>query len=43
MEGDQRDAQKFIQDRQNVQFKSGSKDTLLEKYCVRRIACGHGG
>jgi hypothetical protein len=24
MEGDQRDAQKFIQDRQNVQFKSGS-------------------
>ena len=24
LEGDQRDAQKFIQDRQNVQFKSGS-------------------
>ena len=24
MEGDQREAQKFIQDRQNVQFKSGS-------------------
>jgi hypothetical protein len=24
MEGDQKDAQKFIQDRQNVQFKSGS-------------------